>query len=495
MESMYDIVVIGSGLGGLQCAYLLSKEGYKVAVLEKNDRIGGMMQSFVRDGVVFNTGLNYTESLGEGEVLNQYFKLFGLIGNITLKQLDLDQSDIITLGDKEYRIPQGHNNYREALKSYFPQEAKGIDAYIKGLKEVCYSFPLYRLDNKYDTLSNADTSLSQSASGYINEHTKNPDLRALMAGTNILYAGQEDVTPLYTHALISYSFVKSSWRVKEGGSGIANVLANGIRSNGGVIVRNAQVSGLSVENGNISAINLSNGEKYVAKKIISSVHPKTLIPVIEEGALKKVYRNRILSLKDSIGMFSVYIVLKKNTIKYQNYNHHYFKSNNVWNTDCKGWPQNMLMYTLYNHKTSEYTDGLTIIAYMNYKEVEKWSDTGVENRGEDYLRFKQEKANKLIDMASMKIPGLKSAITSYFTSTPLTYRDYTGSANGSAYGIVKDYRNPMHAIVLPQTRLKNLYFTGQNINMHGILGVSISSVLTCAQLLGEEYVYNKLIKQ
>jgi len=495
MDKTFDIVVIGSGLGGLQCAYLLSKEGYSVAVIERNERIGGMMQSFVRDGVVFNTGLNYTESLGEGEVLNQYFKLFGLMGNIQLKQLDLDQSDVITLGDKAYSIPQGHDNYSEALKSYFPQEAKGIDAYLKGLKEVCYSFPMYRLDKKYSDLTSVYTDLAQSASGYINRHTTNKDLQALMAGTNILYAGQEDITPLYTHALVSYSFMKSSWRIKEGGSGIANVLANAVRSNGGVIYRNAEVSKICVKDRTVTSVQLSSGEQIGVKNVISSVHPKTMLPLIEEGALKKVYQNRILSLKDSIGMFSVYIVLKKNTIRYQNYNHHYFKSNNVWTTNSGDWPQNMLMYTQLNHKTNEYADGLTIIAYMDYKEIAKWSNTCVENRGEEYKQFKQEKASLLIDMAANKIAGLKSAITSYYTATPLTYRDYTGSPNGSAYGVVKDYRNPMHSIVMPKTRLDNFYFTGQNINMHGVLGVSISSVLTCSQLLGEEYLYDKLIKQ
>lgn len=490
---MYDIVVIGSGLAGLQSAYLLSKEGMKVCVLEKNDRIGGMIQSFVRDGVVFNTGLNYTESLGEGEVLNRYFKLFDLIGNITLKQLDKDQSDIITLGDKSYSIPQGHEQYAEALKSYFPNEAKGIDAYMKGLKETCYSFPLYKLSKQSDDFTMDTPLLSKAASQFINAHTDDNDLRGVWAGTNILYAGQENITPLYTHALISYSFVKSSWRIKEGGSGIANVLANGIKNNGGAVLRNAEVKNIKVKDGSVTHVELSSGERIEAKNFISSLHPKTLIPMVDKGAFKKVFRSRIMSLQDSVGMFSVYIVLKKNSLKYQNYNHHYFRSNNVWTTEENEWPQNFLMYTQYNHKTTEYADGLTIIAYMKYSEVARWSNSYIEDRGEEYESFKQEKAEKLIALAENKIPGLRNKISSYYTATPLTYRDYTGSTNGSAYGIVKDYQNPSHSIIAPQTRLKNLFFTGQNLNMHGILGVSIGSVLTCSHFLGKDYLYNKLI--
>jgi len=490
---MYDVVVIGSGLGGLQCGCLLSKQGLKVCVLEKNDRIGGMIQSFVRDGVVFNTGLNYTESLGEGEVLYRYFKLFGLIGKITLKQLDKNQSDIITLGDHSYSIPQGYQNYTDALKNHFPDEAKGIESYLNGLKDVCYSFPFYKLskNNKDLVMDMPDNSVS--ASQFINKSVTNKNLKGVLAGTNILYAGQQDVTPLYIHALINYSFIKSSWRIKEGGSGVANVLAQSIKSNGGVIFRNARVAKIRANNGTVSHLELSNGEKVFAKNFISSVHPKIIIPMIDQGGLKKIFRSRILSLKDSIGMFSVYIVLKKNSLKYQNYNHHYFKSNQVWTTDNKDWPQNFLMYTQFNHKTTEYADGLTIVAYMNYSEVAQWSNTYVEKRGADYETFKKRKAEKLIALAEIKIPHLSQKVASYYTSTPLTYRDYTGSFNGSAYGVVKDYQNPSHSIIAPRTRLKNFFFTGQNLNMHGILGVSIASALTCSQFLGTEFIYNKLI--
>lgn len=491
---MYDVVVIGSGLGGLQCGSLLSKEGLKVCVLEKNDRIGGMIQSFVRDGVAFNTGLNYTESLGEGEVLHRYFKLFGLIGKITLKQLDKNQSDIITLANQSYSIPQGHENYTEALKNYFPDEAKNIKSYLNGLKEVCHSFPFYKLSKENKNLIMDMPMDSVSASQFIDTHVTNENLKGVLAGTNILYAGQQDITPLYTHALISYSFIKSSWRIKEGGSGVANVLAQSIKSNGGTIYRNAEVKHVKVNNGIVSHLELSNGEKVFAKNFISSVHPKSLIPMVDEGGLKKVFRSRILSLNDSIGMFSVYIVLKKNSLKYQNYNHHYFKSNQVWTVGNNDWPQNFLMYTQYNHKTTEYADSLTIIAYMNYSEVAQWSNTHVEERGVDYELFKKRKAEKLIALAENKIPGLSQKVASYYTSTPLTYRDYTGSTNGSAYGVVKDYQNPSHSIIAPRTRLKNLFFTGQNLNMHGILGVSIASALTCSQFLGTEFLYNKLIK-
>jgi len=492
--SMYDVIIIGGGLGGLQCGYLLSKEGMKVCLLDKNSRFGGMIQSFVRDGVVFNTGLNYTESLAEGEVLHRYFKLFGLIGNLTLKQLDQDKTEIICLGDNEYIIPQGHDRYVDALSSYFPSERKAIVEYMHKLKDVCHSFPLYRLSPDYTGASYESPYMQICAADYIDSITQNEDLRGVLAGNNILHAGQREASALHTHALINYSFIKSAWRIKEGGSGLANVLVNGIKSNGGDVYRDAEVTKLNVKDGLIHSASLENGEIIKTKNVISSLHPKSLMALIEAPDIKKVYRNRIMAQKDSIGMFSVYIALKENVIPYQNYNHHVFKSNNVWTTDSEEWPQNYLMYTQYNQKTNDFANGITIISYMKYSEVEKWATTRVENRGADYEEFKTQKAEQLITMAEQRIPELRKSIKRYYTSTPLTYRDYTGSFEGSAYGIIKDFKNPLHSIISPQSRIKNLLLTGQNLNMHGILGVSISSFLTCSLLLGEEYLYKKLIE-
>ncbi|NJK85775.1 MAG: NAD(P)-binding protein, partial [Bacteroidales bacterium] len=70
----YDVAIVGSGLGGLLCANILSREGYSVCLLEKNHKLGGSLQTFGRKACIFNTGLNYTESLDEGQVLNQYFR-------------------------------------------------------------------------------------------------------------------------------------------------------------------------------------------------------------------------------------------------------------------------------------------------------------------------------------------------------------------------------------------------------------------------------------
>ena len=63
----YDVVVIGSGFGGLACAHLLSMAGRSVLVLESHWQPGGCLQSYQRKGHTFDTGLHYVGGLREGE--------------------------------------------------------------------------------------------------------------------------------------------------------------------------------------------------------------------------------------------------------------------------------------------------------------------------------------------------------------------------------------------------------------------------------------------
>ncbi|NJO92864.1 MAG: hypothetical protein HC831_30765 [Chloroflexia bacterium] len=116
--------------------------------------------------------------------------------------------------------------------------------------------------------------------------------------------------------------------------------------------------------------------------------------------------------------------------------------------------------------------------------MKSWENTLIENRGADYQKMKKQKAEQLLNIVEQKFPDIRECIDEYFSSTPLTYRDYTGTVEGSMYGIKHDYNSPLHSVILPNTKIKNLFLTGQNTNLHGILGVSFSAVLTCGQLLG-----------
>jgi len=134
----------------------------------------------------------------------------------------------------------------------------------------------------------------------------------------------------------------------------------------------------------------------------------------------------------------------------------------------------------------KYSNCVSILSYMKFDEVEKWANTTEGNRGGDYEDWKNEKAEKLLALVFKQFPELIGNIIEYFASSPLTYRDYLGSPNGAIYGINRKSSNPLESVILPKTVVPNLYFTGQNINLHGMLGVTLSSVLTAGEFIGVE---------
>ena len=108
------------------------------------------------------------------------------------------------------------------------------------------------------------------------------------------------------------------------------------------------------------------------------------------------------------------------------------------------------------------------------------------HRVTDYEALKKEHAERLIAAVEEEFPGLASQIESYYTSTPLTYRDYTGAERGGMYGIAKDISLGPASRVHHRTKIPNLLLTGQNINSHGVLGVLVGTLVTCGEIIGAE---------
>ena len=135
---------------------------------------------------------------------------------------------------------------------------------------------------------------------------------------------------------------------------------------------------------------------------------------------------------------------------------------------------------------------ISILTPMYMDELSAWKDTTPEHRGESYRSFKQEKTKQLLRFIRSHGIDFSDNIEEIHTTTPLSYRDYTGTVDGSAYGIIKDYKCPQIGFVSTRSRLGNLFLTGQNLNVHGALGVTLTSMLTCAEFVGQEYLAKKV---
>ena len=138
IDENYDAIIIGSGIGSLSTAALLSKEGKKVLVLERHYVAGGFTHVFKRKGYEWDVGIHYI-----GEVQNQYSpirKMFDYISNKKIKREDMGEVyDKIIVGQKTYDFVKGVENFKSKMKSYFPDESSVIDKYVQlVLKEIFY---------------------------------------------------------------------------------------------------------------------------------------------------------------------------------------------------------------------------------------------------------------------------------------------------------------------------------------------------------------------
>lgn len=489
----YDIIIIGSGLGGLECGAILSKEGYNVCVLEKNDLLGGCFQTYSRRGQPLDTGIHYVGSLGEGQILNQYFRYFGIMDKLNIRRLDEEAFDRIYLKDKPYDYAMGHERFAETLAQSFPAERENLHRYVALLKEVGDLISIDNLKQGF-IAKNGFQYLGMSAAQTIADITPNPDLREILAGSCLLYGGIKEMSSFYHHGMVNNSYIEGAYRFIGGSMQVSEALADVIRTNGGTVRNNSEVTRIVVENEQVKGV-IVNQEEYIESRYaISNMHPQRTFELTDKSrSIKKAYLSRIHSLENSYGVFTVYLLMKKKSCPYLNKNI-YIHENGVWydKKEKRNQTQNAMIFMQTTDPKEEYAEIVGILTPMYIDELSAWEQTSFENRGEAYLQFKKRKTEEVLSFIRKHGISFDEHIETIYTTTPLSYRDYTATIDGSAYGIIKDYKSPYICLISPKTKLNNLFLTGQNLNVHGALGVTVTAMITCAELVGEEYLAKKV---
>ncbi|MGN6566975.1 MAG: phytoene desaturase family protein [Flavipsychrobacter sp.] len=499
-SAQYDVVIVGGGLGGLLTAVMLAKEGMSVCLLERDKQIGGCLQTYAVRKTIFDSCVHYIGGLGEGHTLWHIFKYAGIMDKLSLKPLDPNGFDRIAFAGEEISYPHaiGNENFIEQLLPYFPKEKSSLQQYIKTVEDIGDRFPLYRLRN--GSIAEKTAVSSMEITHTLQHITGNKLLQQVLAGNNMLYAGVAGQTPFHMHAVVAASYVHSAHKVLPGSSQIAKLLGQELHKHGGVIRRNTEITKLHEENGSLTYAEAYSGERFYGKYFISNIAPKNLLSLTDSSLLRPIYRNRVNNLPQTISAYTLNLVLKPATVAHQNYNTYWHTSHDVWqsiNYKPADWPQSYALYFTEDSNDPGYAKSLSILCYMHYDEVKQWANTynraGDEhNRGADYEQFKQQKAEILLNKVYTRLPALKGNILAQSISTPLTYRDYTATPEGSLYGILKDINHPNETNIGTRTRIPNLLLTGQNSNLHGVLGVSITAVATAAELLGLDDLLNKI---
>lgn len=494
------VVMVGSGLGSLVCGAILSREGYEITILEMNRQIGGNLQTFIRDRHVFDSGVHYVGGLSKGQNLYKIFNYLDIYKDLPLEKLDQIGFDKICLANDSntYLLSQGYQAFAEHLIKSFPSEENAIIRYCEMIKQVCDDFPLYNLH--LGTSEGKVSWMDKGCRDIISQITTNQTLRKVLAGNNLLYAGVEDTVPFYMLALLMNSYIESAWKVVGGGSKLASLLSKQIRKNGGRIITKQKVTKIHVEDQIVHSIETEGGKLYEGDQFISGIHPHQTFEMIDSPLIRSGYRKRLEKLNNTLSAFTLNITLHPGILPYEKCNYYCHLTDEVWaNPDYNpaDWPTQYALFFSPDPHDKLFARGITLMTYMNYNEVQKWADTyntvaQPSDRTPSYQEFKDQKSVALIQAATQRFPLLEKAVKNYYASTPLTYRDYMGTKDGSIYGITKDYKNPLKTMIPVKTKISNLFLTGQNLNLHGILGVTMSALLTSSQFISLEELLDKI---
>jgi all-trans-retinol 13,14-reductase len=498
-------VIIGAGVGGLFTGAILSREGYRVTVIEKNATIGGGLQSFSRFGLTFDTGMHVVGGLGAEGNVRHICRFLGIEDRLMVMDVDDDCTDELFFAEDNntYRIAKGREGFICSLANYFPEQREELRKYVDAVFQISGSVDMFNLrpSNGQMALFASGNSFLMAADEFISCYITDHRLRSILAYMNPLYGGRPGHTPAYIHAIISSLYIKGATRFVGGSQHVATLLKDMIVAEGGSVVAGDGVKEI-VTNGHrhVECVRTVSGKEFQADSYISAIHPCTMLKLLsEEDILPKAYRNRLEEIPNAHSAFTLNIRLRENAFPYINHSVYYMTSyDDVWNFSSteRPWPLGFLFMTPPEVNQGKYSNKAIITAPMPWQMVAPWQHTTIPGqRGREYETWKQERAEELLRMAVRMFPNLRDVVEQVNTASPLTIRDYYGVKEGSICGFSKDCKNIALSQLPVRTKIDNLLLTGQNNNLHGFCGVPLTAINTCEALLGPNYILDKINKE
>ncbi len=462
---MNDVLIIGSGLGGLECGALLAQKGLRTLVLEGSHQPGGCMQSFRRGGLHYDTGLHYVGGLAPGQTMH---KAFGQLGLLDLPWERMDEAfDRVIIAGRRFAFHQGYQAFVDGLAKDFPHQREALQSYVWRLQHV------------------TEEDMEVNAYDYLSKTFSDEMLLNVVSAAAMKTELKRESLPLFNFAHTCSSYIESSWRLRGDGNLLVNKLIDTICKAGGEVRTDSRVVRLTETDGHISKAVCADGSTYEAGYFISDIHPAVLCQMLEDcPSVRKAFRRRMASAENTTGMFTAQLSIKPGALRYFAHNVFVYDKPNVWTMTEENDPvKGVMVSARVPEDGSDMLRQIDLLTPMPWQECKAWEDTKVGHRGEDYKAFCKQKTEQCLTLAEQYIPGLRDMVEHCYTSTPLTYRDYLGSPEGGAFGMRKDCRAPMLSFHSVSTPLPNLLLTGQSIILPGIEGVTMTAFETCSRII------------
>ena len=504
-ETDYDVIVIGSGAGGLAAAVPLAQKGLQVLVCEQHKRPGGWTHSFNKQGHKFSPGVHYIGSLQPGESLRKVYEGLGISKDLAFCEINPDGYDHIYIGQERFDYPKGREALARRLKTRFPDEAQGIDGYLDMVsKLVAGLHDLGHVKNPLDAVQAAPDAGSilrwalRSGQQLVDHFLSDPILKAILMGQ----AGDHGMPPSQVSALMQASitqhYFNGAYYPLGGAEAIPNAFVKALQRAGGELRLRTRVEKILIEDKRAVGVRLADGTELRSRYVISNadtgitfddlIGREHLSPKLQRKQEKIEYSTSALSL-----FFATDLDLRAAGLDSGNnwyYDHADLETlyqnglgDHVLHANM---PEMMFLTCTTLKDPSKMHNGqhsCEAFAFVGYEPFAKWADSKHGDRPADYNAIKEDLAWRMILGLEKRIPTLSKHITFWDLGTPLTNQHYINATSGNLYGTAKSIKQLGPFGFGTQTEFENLLLCGASTDSHGVAGVTATGLAAARRIL------------
>lgn len=506
----FDYVVLGAGLGGLSAAACLTRQGYRVVVLEKHYLPGGCCHTFDYGEYRFCADVHYISQCAAGQTIGSFLNY--IEREVEFNSLGPDCIDRVITPEVDFRIPLGWENLRQRLLSTFPEATNSINHYCDEIQQLHQEIhDLVREVHWYDQKWSDWLKLPKYWNLFLKRTWTLQDLydridmplklQAVLAGQSGDYALPPKEIALLTHTSLVWDYSEGAYYPKHHFKQFVDTIVEAITSGGGVVQFSAPVEHIEVRDRTVQHV-VADGKTYCASKAyISDLDPKLTVQLMHDAAdLSAKERQRLTGYEYSASAFNIYLGLDSRFEPEQygigNWNLWYYPTgdlNHEYQQQLAGDLRHPWIFlscpTMKSQEPGMAPTGhhvLEIATVCPHEPFEQLHRTDVKA----YKAKKREVYQQLMASVRDLIPDVDRYARMKVYGTPTTSEFYLGQPQGNIYGAKLVPRQVGLNRLGYCTELPNLFLVGASAGYPSVPGV-IGNGMDVVELLTGQSVWRK----